>query len=156
MYKWPPPGFKAERWRYITMKECLEVLQKPKPSQLDPRARVEDGFKRSLRSLVSSLKSSLEELVELETAQTSKLQGLATQASRVWINLCMHRCRIRIRLNGQETMTVAEKAKLAGKDPLELTEMPEVGRHGNVKGIELDSFTVIAGLEGKGFDISST
>lgn len=149
------PSFKAERWRYLTMKECSEVLQKPRPSHLDPRARVEEGFKRSLHALISRLRGSLEALVVLEAGHVSQIQRLSTHASQIWFEFCLHRCRMRISLNGREALSEAEKAAAAEIGPLELTESPEVGRYGNVKGVDLERFTVISGCEGKTVAVSS-
>ena len=143
LYGWPAPGVKAERWRYMTMSQCREILAKPKPSEFDKRARITDGFKSSVNRLVTELKAAIGSVAELTAAEVQLIQRLSTTASRVWFEFCMYRCRIVVRLAGSELMQVVEKPNAAQKSKVKLTVLPEVGRYGNVKGVELETFTTI-------------
>ena len=153
VYSWPLPGVKAERWRYMTIKECREALTKPVPSHIDPRARLKKCFMRSRDGLISALKAFLSDIVDLGPSDMQTIEHLSRKAVSTWLDFQMHRCRIVIRLKGPETESVEEKISLAQKSSSVLTVTPLLGRHGNVKGVELENFTIIAGCAGEGLKI---
>jgi hypothetical protein len=100
------------------------------------------------------MKATIGEVADLTPEYVQMIQQLSTKASSLWFDFAMHRCRIVIRLKASEVMSMQEKVAAARSGSLALTVLPEVGRHGNVKGIELDTFTVIAGCAGESFTFS--
>ena len=154
MYQWPAPSIKTERWRYMTMSECREILARPKPSEYDKRAGVQKGFKSSVNQLVSELKSTLAEVANVATNEIQTIQRLATRASEMWFDFAMHRCRILVRVEAfgrSERTTAAMKANLAQRDEsIKLVILPEVCRWGNMRGSELDKLMPIEGCRGEG------
>jgi hypothetical protein len=139
---------KAERWRYLTVSQCRETLTKPKPSEFDKRARVQQGFKSSINRIVADLKTVLGEFIEVGAAETQLIQRLSTRAASLWFDFCMHRCRIEIVPTGSQALSIVDKEATAQSGSLTLTVLPKVGRHGNVKGVELETFVVISGCQG--------
>ena len=132
----------------MTIKECREALTKPVPSQYDPRARLKKGFKNSLDALVAKIKAVLGDMVDLGAESTQLIDRLSKKAATTWLDFEMHRCRIVVRLNGLTTMSTSEKVAQFQKSSLALTVIPMVGRFGNVKGVDLGSFTILDGCAG--------
>jgi hypothetical protein len=113
-------------------------------SQYDPRFELKKGFKGSQNALASELKKILDEVVELSGSDIEKIQRLAKQVFPVWLDCSMHRCRIIIRLEGEDSSS----AKRVGSSTT-LTLQPLIGRYGNVTGVGLEVFKVIDGCEGE-------
>ena len=128
----------------MTIKECREALTKPVPSQWDPRARLKAGFKGNLDGLVDILKQELGDIVDLAISDTQPIERLAKRSATTWLEFQMHRCRLVINLTGSGARSTPEKIDLLQSGSLALTTAPWVGRHGNVNGVELESFTMIA------------
>ena len=117
-------------------------------SQFDPRAKLKKGYKSSLDNLIAQLNAQLGEIVELASAEMQLIQRLVKKTILVWLDFGMHRCRIRIHLTGWGSSSMADKMALAQRGSLAMTVLPLVGRHGNDKGVELESFTTIDGCAG--------
>lgn len=124
------------------------MLTKPVPSQWDKRARVKKGFKNSLDGLVAELKAELGDIADLTSSDVQLIEKLSKRVATMWLDFEMHRCRIVVCLNGPKIKSIAEKVALVQKGSLTLTVLPMVGRHGNVKGVEMESFTIIDGCAG--------
>ena len=155
LYTWPKPGVKTERWRYFTVSMCREALVKPIPSEFDPRARLRKGFKTNREALVKAMESALQEMAEFSPADGQVVERLIQRMSNMWLEFQMHRCRIVILLEESKREPAAKKAQVL-QSALELVVVPSVGRYGNVKGVELDRFTVIAGCAGEVIRLSTT
>lgn len=149
IYRWPDPDIKTERWRYMTVKECREVLQRPVPGEWDPRARLRKGFINNLQELGSTLRALLEKITCLTTSDAQMIDRLTKKAATIWLDFAMHRCRIVVRLKGPALLSMEEKVVTAQTKSLELTVMPTVGRYGNVMGVDLDRYKTIDGCDGK-------
>jgi hypothetical protein len=138
----------------MAIKECREILSKPVPSHIDQRVEVKRGFKINQDKLVEALEDELDRIVQLTEREEALLDTLAKKAAVTWLDFVMHRCRIVIRLKGAGTKTSAAKVDAIQKGSTALTVLPTVGRYGNVKGVELDRFTVIKGYEGDTLDVA--
>lgn len=133
----------------MTVRECNQVLRSPVGSKYDPRAKLKKDYKGSYDELVGMLKAVLGDIVEIEDGNLAKIEKLARRTAAVWIDFEMHRCRIVVRLTGTKSHTTMEKALLAQRGSFALTVRPEIGRYGNVEGLDLDTFTVIDGCAGE-------
>lgn len=153
LYVWPVPSLQAERWRYLTIKECREALSQ-KVSEVDPRARLKRSFKSSWDAVTSELKAALSQVVDLAACEPDVIENLGRKASVVWLDFQMHRCRLVFQLQGSGHQSLEEKASMALQGPLTLTVQPLLRRHGNVKGVELDLSKVIGGCEGETMPLS--
>lgn len=131
----------------MTLKECRKALAQPL-SQFDPRAALKEGYKDNQESLITEMTMELGKVLDLTASDVQSIQRLAKKAVRLWLDFALHRCRIRIHLAGSESMTLQEKVHMAQRNSLTLTVLPLVGRHGTVKGLELESFTRISGCGG--------
>lgn len=118
-------------------------------SQFDPRFELKKGFKSSQNGLVLELKSTLNEVVELSAPDVEKIQRISKQVFPLWLDYSMHRCRILVRLKGDEGQSVKDRNDLAQERSLTLTIQPLVGRYGNVEGLELENFKTIDGCAGE-------
>ena len=132
----------------MTVKACHDALREPL-SQMDQRAEVKVGYQNNLTNLIEELQSGLESLCEPSDSDLQLMKHLSRKAARLWLDFGLHRCRIRIYLPGQQSKTTAEKVALAEKNGLMLTRIPTVGRYGNDKGVDLESFTTINGCTGE-------
>jgi hypothetical protein len=132
----------------MTVKACHDALREPL-SQVDQRAEVKLGYQNNLTNLVQELKSALESLCEPSDSDVQLVKHLSKKAARLCLDFGLHRCRIRIYLASQQPKTTAEKVALAEHNGLMLTRVPMVGRYGNDKGVELESFTTINGCAGE-------
>ena len=138
----------------MTIKECREILSTPIPSHVDKRAEVKRGFKTSQDKLLTALEDELGRVVQLTEQEIQLVEKLAKKAAVTWLDFAMHRCRIVIRPTGAATKSTAEKVSTVQRGSVALTVLPIVGRYGNVKGVELDRFTIIKGCEGSTLDIT--
>lgn len=153
LYRWPKPSIETERWRYLTIKECNQVLRKPVPSKWDMRANLKRDYKSSYDELVNGLKDVLGDVADIDGENAKAIDRLAKRAAAIWLDLEMHRCRIVVRLTGTKVRSISEKVSKAQESSLVLTVMPTIGRYGNVEGAELETFTVIGGCEGEKLEI---
>ena len=136
----------------MTIKECREALTKPL-SQFDPRAALKKGYRSNFDNLVASCKSVVGSVIDLSPTDIQLFEKLVRKALLIWLDFSMHRCRLRLHLKSPEVESVADKVALAYNESLTLTVLPLVGRHGNVQGVELDSFTVVDGCAGDSLSI---
>ena len=146
------PSIKAERWRYLTVKECREALEVGL-SSVDPRARVKKGFKSNMDNLVGTLKTELGGIVDLSAADLQLIGRLSLKTVTTWLEYAMHRCRIVVCLTGSDAKSSTGKIRLLQEGTLSLTVLPKIGRHGNVNGVELERWSVIAGCAGDSLTI---
>ena len=102
-----------------------------------------------------AMKSALQEMVEFGPADGQMVERLIQRMSNMWLEFQMHRCRIVISLKGTKPEPAAKKVPVL-QGALELVVVPSVGRYGNVKGVELDKFTVIGGCAGDMIRLSTT
>jgi hypothetical protein len=151
-YTWPTAGVGAERWRYLTMKGARETLTESL-SQYDPRAELKKGFRNSQDGFISELKDTLSDFVELAPSDIQTIDRLCKRVFPLWLDFAMHRCRIVVLLQRTGAISVKDKAALAQEGSLTLTILPRVGRYGNVKGLELETFYTIEGCAGESIDI---
>ena len=131
----------------MTLKECRLALRDPL-SPYDPRAAIKDGYKASLSALIEDLAFELGKVVEMGGSERRCIQQLARKAARTWLEYGLHRCRIRVLPATLTPRTMEEAASVAQAGSLVLTAVPMVGRHGNVKGVQLEDFTKIDGCAG--------
>ena len=102
-----------------------------------------------------AMKSALQEMVEFGPADGQMVERLIQRMSNMWLEFQMHRCRIVISLKETKPEPAAKKVPVL-QGALELVVVPSVGRYGNVKGVELDKFTVIGGCAGDMIRLSTT
>ena len=127
---------------------------KGKPSSWDKRARLRSEFTNCSKALVESLEATIRQVVDLGPENIEHLKKLFQKATNIWLEFEMHRCRIVVRLNGNATDSIDQIVSMIQKGSSALTVLPEVGRYGNVKGEELDSFTIINGCAGETLSIA--
>ncbi|KAK5755048.1 hypothetical protein LTS12_014848 [Elasticomyces elasticus] len=150
LYAWPVPSVKTERFRYLGVHACHEALTTPIAS-VDRRAEVKRGFRKSQDELVAALTNELGKMMHLSSQEVQLVVRLAKKAASVWLDFARHRFRIIIRL-GRSEATLAEKATAVGGSGI-LTVEPVVGRYGNAQGLELESYMIIKGCEGRTLEI---
>lgn len=148
-YTWPATGILAERWRYLTLKGCHESLSSPLPSSADPRAVIVAGLKQNLGDMSANMTTEVGNVIDLKDNEIATIAKLCKTASVVWLDFQMHRCRIVVCLPGNAEETTAAKVAEFRRNGLKLTAAPQVGRHGNVNGLELQSFSEIRDCAGK-------
>lgn len=106
------------------------------------------GFKETQDDLISALEDELELMLALTSDQIKSITQLVKKATVAWLDFAMHRCRIVIRPTGAVATSTKEKMYQMQQGSTTLTERPNIGRYGTVKGVELDRFTPIKGCEG--------
>ena len=102
-----------------------------------------------------AMKSAFQEMVEFGPADGQLVERLVQRMSNMWLEFQMHRCRIVISMKESKPEPAVKKAQVL-QGVLELVVVPSVGRYGNVKGVELDKFTVIGGCAGDIIRLSTT
>lgn len=133
------------------MRECREALTK-QASEFDPRTRLRQGFMSSVDELGATLKRELDSMVEMSSENLQQVDWLSKKAASVWLDFQMHRCRIIVRLAGNELKSSVEKVAQLQRGSLKLTISPKLGRYGTVKGVELDKLTTISGFSGESIE----
>ncbi|KAJ9653452.1 hypothetical protein H2198_007348 [Neophaeococcomyces mojaviensis] len=148
IFTWPRPGAKAERWRFITVKNCRDTLLPPQPSEWDPRKRVMKDYLKNLHDCRTALIVALENVADLEEESIGHINQLPKKAATIGMNFAMHRCRIVVEMSGRMGLSMADKAAAARNDKIELTRVPALRRYGNVMGVDLDQSQIVGNLAG--------
>ena len=132
---WPEPSQKCEEWRYNTMTTCVEAVEKPAGDPMLKRAFVE-GVQRVCDEITRDLNRVV--------ANTNNLQkfikDIAHQATKLWLDLGVQRCRILIIIPPESRGT---SGKLDRAGSRELIVQPEIQRIGNAQGENLDTQEVV-------------
>lgn len=128
-------------------------MREPLPSEWDPRARLKKGYVDNQSNLVKSLETILGGVVELDEKSMADIRQLSKKAAIVSLEFGMQRCRIVVRLSGSPAVSASERVDEISRGPAILTVLPTVGRYGNARGAELDTFTVIRDCNGESLDI---
>lgn len=133
----------------MTITGCREALGRSVPSDFDARSRLRKCFLQNLKEFQSALQSSLSNVIDLSATDLKTIEKLARMAATVWLEFATYRCRIIIRLKGPtHPLSMEARMALAQNDSLELTELPSLGRYGNVIGADMHSYTPINGCAG--------
>lgn len=139
----------------MTIKECVEAIRKPLPSEWDPRGRLKKGFAESLQETVEVLQSELGQMIDLDSRVLDSFRRLFKKAAALWLEMGKHRCRVVIQLYDMPPRSMPEKvAHVRQGSGLHFTVLPTVGRYGNAKGVDLGSFTTIGDCKGEGLEVS--
>lgn len=154
LYIWPAMGIEAERWRYVTVRECRKALMEAIPSELDPRAKFKIGFMKNRDRIIKNVKLMLDEMVEYTKNDVQMVEQLVGQMMTLWLEFGMYRCRLVLSMAQPNVQSAMEKARQAEEGDLKLTIMPGLRRHGDVKGVELASSTIVGGFKGEFFNVS--
>ncbi|KAK5116991.1 hypothetical protein LTR62_006712 [Meristemomyces frigidus] len=144
---WPVPGFRAERWRYTTLGECHTILIDTVPKVMTERVRLKAGYIQNMAELAKEIQAVLADIVLLTADARKKVEKLSRDASKLWLEYGRHRCRIVVRLPGDETTDVQKRKAELQKKTMTLTLSPILGRYGNNTGSDMDIYTVIGGGE---------
>lgn len=136
-------SIEAERWRYVTVRECRKALTEAVPSEFDPRAKLKRGFMDNKLELVRTIHVMLNEMVEYNTSDAQKVEQLIKQLMNLWLEYGMYRCRLVLFMSQPYLQSAKEKARQAEGGNLILTIAPGLKRYGNVEGVELHSSTIV-------------
>ncbi|CAK1364419.1 unnamed protein product [Cercospora beticola] len=142
-YKWPAPSPATERWRYMTLQECREVLKQPVLSQFDPRARLKKGFSDTISSLAAELTTTIQKVASVDNQSMDNVNTLSRKVPKAWLDFCMHRPRIVVDMFGQEFSGASQRFSQIGRGEVLLTVVPKLGRYGDIEGADLDRFNLL-------------
>ena len=75
---------------------------------------------------------------------SERIDKLARQAMKTWLEFAMHRCRLLVGLTGTGTTEMSERVEEIRKGAVALTVFPSLTRCGNHKGADLLNETTIS------------
>lgn len=105
-------------------------------------------------NLTGELQSMLDEMVEYPTPEVPSVERVVKRLVNVWLEYGMHRCRFILYMGPAHLRSVTEKVRAAEEGNLELTVVPGLRRHGDIRGVELASSTTVGGLQGEFVNLS--
>jgi len=145
-YRWPIPDELSEKYRYDTCEAALDSLTKPS----SPYNALRHSFVKHQPQFQKRFFETVDAFVNLTEKRKQDLLEFLTEAVRMWIVLCTHRCRIRMILLGSKESDPEKKSRLAQeRNDLKFTVTPRLQRHGNAKGEQLEGVSVVSGCDGK-------
>jgi len=148
VYIWPEPSFDSERWRYETLRQCQEALEKP-ISDYDARQKLRTGFEQSVTRVREELSEEIGKVAKIDDATARSIQSIAEKASKMWVVFGAQRCRLTIAIQGLRTTVESRKAVPGGDRCVELLARPELKRRGDAEGELYEGVTTVAGCEGE-------
>jgi hypothetical protein len=142
--EWPEPTQRSEQWRYVTIREWLESLERP-DSQSTTKQTGLAGYKSTLESATRDICDMVRNVsYSTEDSKTVKQIGDMVQlATEFWLKMGSQRCRIVVLLPDLGDITVDGRRR--EHLPEKLVARPELRRIGNFLGQQLDSIDEVVG-----------
>ncbi|KAK3679080.1 hypothetical protein LTR78_001533 [Recurvomyces mirabilis] len=149
----PTPSVKTERWRYMTLEECYLILTQPVPAFMIQRERIKTAYQLNIAALAKAIETTLAKAIRPTAEMTETANNLARRASKLWLDLGRHRCRIVVRQAGRGPKAIEDRISSMLSGSFKLTITPIIGRYGNNKGSDLENFTSITGSANNTYEI---
>ena len=147
-YIWPEPSYDSERWRYETLRQCQEALNKPM-SDYDPRQRLRKGCLQSVARVREDMSQALGNVSSVDATTVRSVESIAEKAIKMWVLFGTQRCRLVIASRGSKVTTEAFKVHPSRERCVELAVRPELKRIGDADGVLFEGETTIAGCVGE-------
>ena len=98
----------------------------------------------SLSLIKKELQKVIEKVTDVDDRILQKLDGIATAATDMWINMGMQRCRLMVVMpNVNLELSPVDRIREARDGSLKLMKRPELRRFGNSKGENLDTVATV-------------
>ncbi|GIZ45566.1 hypothetical protein CKM354_000872600 [Cercospora kikuchii] len=139
-YRWPIASTVTERWRYMTLQECRDVLKQPVLSHFDPRAQLKKGFSDTVTSLAAELNGVIQSLATVDDEVIESINKISKRVPKLWLEFSMHRPRVVVEMWAEGSLVVSQRFAQVDRGEVVLTIVPMLGRYGNDEGADLESF----------------
>jgi hypothetical protein len=136
--EWPKPTQRSEQWRYVTIREWLEIIEQP-GSQSRAKQTGKDDYESTLKFAIADMLDMVGRVSYSgkDSKTVNEVTDIVKRAAISWLKMGSQRCRIIISLPNVGEVA----ADGAGEEylPRELVAHPELRRIGNFLGQHLDT-----------------
>jgi len=142
--EWPKPTQLSEKWRYVTIRACLESIGQPN-SQSTPKQQQKADYESTVNSATDDILTVVKDVsFSDENSKTVKeIRDIVRLAADFWLKMGSQRCRIIVMLPnlGDDMVDGKRREHL----PKQLVVQPELRRIGNFLGQQLDNINDVVG-----------
>lgn len=114
------------------------------------RARIRNGFTDSSTSMLGKLKSTIEEVADVDERA---IETVIKIASLLWLEFGKQRFRLLFIVGGSRLDSVKDKINKAMEGTLEMVLKPQLRTFGDSRGMELEEQGIVQGCEGETFEV---
>ena len=145
----PRPTKASEKWRYETMKECVEAITEP-GIVVKANRNVKGGYELTLKEITDALSHELARVALVDTNDKQRMELLVKKAAQLWLEVGQQRSRMYLLMsNSGHEPAQSSPASLNRDGRMELVVVPEVRRKGNVQGDRLGEDELVSDCKGE-------
>jgi hypothetical protein len=140
----------SERWRYETIKACLDAINWPLPDSSEPDYNLKQSYEQCLNDATEDVSQELGRVSSMGHNDKQRISDLVRKAAKLWLEIGRQRYRIFLLMSQSGAKPSRSGQAFVNRDGTqELVADPELRRMGNVQGERLEKDELVPDCKGK-------
>jgi len=145
----PRPTKDSEKWRYETMKTCVEATSQPL-MEWEPKYNVKQGYELTLKKATEEISQELGKVAPVSGSEKQRMSDLVKKAAKLWLEVGQQRYRMFLLMSDSGDEPARSRPAALDRDgTLGLVVVPELRRMGNAQGERLEKDELVMDCKGK-------
>ena len=147
---YPTPTEVSERWRYETIKACLDAINRSLLDCSGPDYNLKQSYEKCLKDATEDVSHELGRVATLSHNEKQRISDLVRKAAKLWLEIGRQRYRVFLLMSQSGAKPSRSGQVFVNRDGMqELVADPELRRMGNAQGERLEKDELVSDCKGK-------